>query len=263
MLMGIEDQAILYPPPPKKTWLEELFSGSGSGLSGLGDAEEQSDSSLVTQIKSIAAQYGLDPVTIVSPVINYYAGFTNPQTGSDHTISGEVQLRDGTVALAAEFFPSPTNNVDARMRNYADRAGILSPIPPTPAPPVDNTNTGANTGGGGSYYFAGGSGGTGQPPALTAGTGMQSQVPVNVNTVPVKVIDTTKASPAIQAQAQTPVNKGTVPAPVVGATGSTNTSNSTSTTPTPWYENSSDLIGLAALAAAGAGIYFFVIKGKH
>lgn len=76
------------------------------------------DPILAATIRSVAARYGLPPVTILS-VQSAYAGFTNPQTHSDHFITGLVQFPDGRTITAAEFFDSPINDVAARMQQYA------------------------------------------------------------------------------------------------------------------------------------------------
>lgn len=76
------------------------------------------DPALAATIRSVAARYGLPPVTILS-VQNAYGGFTNPQTHSDYFITGLVQFPDGRTITAAEFFDSPINDVAARMQQYA------------------------------------------------------------------------------------------------------------------------------------------------
>jgi hypothetical protein len=99
------------------------------------------DPVLAATIYSLAQQYGLDPVTILSAAY-MYLGFTDPVLGTDKSIVGTVMLRDGRVVQAAEFFPSATNNVDLRLRNYA----AMMPAPVAPLQPPSSTTTQTQSG---------------------------------------------------------------------------------------------------------------------
>lgn len=109
------------PAPPAVAQPPLAATGSSGAAAARTEAEGSNgpvDPILAATIRSVATRYGLPPVTILS-VQNAYAGFTNPQTRSDHFITGLVQFPDGRTITAAEFFDSPINDVAARMQQYA------------------------------------------------------------------------------------------------------------------------------------------------
>ena len=109
------------PAPPAVAQPPAAAAGSSVAVTARTEPEGSNgpvDPTLAATIRSVAASYGLPPVTILS-VQNAYAGFSNPQTRSDHFITGLVQFPDGRTITAAEFFDSPINDVAARMQQYA------------------------------------------------------------------------------------------------------------------------------------------------
>lgn len=83
------------------------------------EVEQQSNLLAVESMKETAAKYDLDGevITPVSVVPTIWA----PDPFPKYFVSGMVRIKTwfgGRTILAAEFFPSPTNDVDKRMKQY-------------------------------------------------------------------------------------------------------------------------------------------------